>query len=76
MHAIIRLIAFYASATTVVSALIFIAYLEIYSYLRGDNITSGDDISWSTIIPKIAVWTTIAGGLTSAIATLLTIAGL
>lgn len=76
MHTFITVTALYASISTVAFAIVFVGYLEVYTWLTKGTLSNSDPLSWRTVIPKYSMWMTVFSGIIGAIATLANLAGL
>ncbi len=76
MHSVIRFVAIYASISALVSAAIFIGYLEVYTWVAKGVLTLSDPLNWRTAVPKMAMWMTGVFALTGVVASFANILGL
>ncbi len=69
MHNLIKDVVTCAAIINVASAVIFVGYLEIYSLITKDIITSEDRV----LIPRISFWAMILAGMIGSTATIVTV---
>lgn len=69
MHTMIHATAVYASLSAIFWAAVFIAYLEIYTWVTKDEMTNYDPFSLRVLVPKLAFYVTVYSAAVSVCAT-------